>query len=135
MREHKPRRRGLSDYQKIETLRHYLIPNPTEPPHTTKYKRRHERRKCIIDHGDYIEVLRRNIRMIADVAGVPRSTFYKVVKDLKSRLAGLDIESLPEELKVAVKAALNGKKINDYLIRTNLTPQKVRDLLEFLYLK
>jgi biotin operon repressor len=107
-----------------------MKPNPVD---TEVYKYRKDRRKGIINHGTYIEITHRNKQKIAENAEVSRTTFDKMIKDLRARLAGLKIESLPDELRTAVNTALGGKPITDDLIRNKLPPPRIRELLAFLY--
>jgi ribosomal protein L37AE/L43A len=123
-----PRINYKANREKIRLLTYYLAPNPTEL--YTEYQRRWERRKYIIDHGDYVEVLRRDIRSMARDAEVSPTTFYKAINNLKARLAALDTDTLPDSL----NAALGGKKPNIDLIRAKISPQEKWALLEFLYL-
>ncbi|MDR0726820.1 MAG: hypothetical protein LBF37_02030 [Rickettsiales bacterium] len=66
---------------------------------------------------------------MAKKSDVSPTTFYKMVANLRVRILNMDIETLPDEL----KSVLNNQKLTDDLIRTQLSPAQIRQLLELLY--
>jgi transposase-like protein len=130
MRERRPRTNyniGAQN-EKIRLLMHYMKAsrieavahkNKTTGETTTKYR----------------AVKQLNIRRMISLCNSHPATFYAAIKELKTLSSNLDVETLPNELKTAIKNILGGKPLSLDLLYSKLSESQNRTFLEFIFLK